>query len=242
MIAIPAIDIIDNQVVRLFKGDFNQQTNYALDPMIYAKEIEEAGLAFLHLVDLSGAKAGRLIHSELMSKMAKETGLKIDFGGGVKTKEDVQTLLNLGANQVVIGSLCVKEPDTVLSWLEEFGADQFILALDTDGFSLKINGWQDGSGVNLEETMTRFSAFSGLCILTTDIRRDGTGKGPSVELYKELVQKFPKQRWIASGGVESLSDLQELRAVGCYGCVVGKALLDGKITLNELKEFNDAGV
>ncbi len=242
MIAIPAIDLIDGQVVRLFQGDYAKQTSYSRDPLTYAKEISDSGLEYLHLVDLSGAKEGRLVHDQLMSELVKQTGLKVDFGGGVKTKEDVECLLNSGANQVVIGSLCVKEPETVVSWLQEFGTERFLLALDTDGFNLKINGWQDKSGVTLEQTMNYFKKFEGLTILTTDIRRDGTGQGPSVDLYLDLVVQFPKQRWIASGGVETLDDLVELRKVGCYGCVIGKALLDGKISLYELKQFNDAGI
>lgn len=240
MIAIPAIDLIDNRVVRLLQGDFQQQTTYSLNPVDYASDISASGLEYLHLVDLSGAKAGKLVHLEILTEIVSQTNLKVDFGGGIKTKEDIEALLKLGANQVVIGSLCMKEPETVVSWIKSFGTDRFILALDTDGINLKINGWQDSSGKTLEETMEYFSLFTGLTILTTDIRKDGTGNGPSTHLYKYLIEKFPNQRWIASGGVESVSDLEELRRVGCYGCVIGKALLDGKITLKELKEFNDA--
>jgi len=240
MIAIPAIDLIDNQVVRLFQGDYQQQTAYSLNPVDYANDISANGLEQLHLVDLSGAKTGRLIHKELMAEIISQTNLKVDFGGGIKTEEDIKELLNLGANQVVIGSLCVKEPETVVAWIRKFGIDRFILALDTDGEILKINGWQDSSGKTLEETMSYFSPFKRLTILTTDIRKDGTGLGPSIDLYRKLIQQFQNQRWIASGGVESLSDLEKLRKAGCYGCVIGKALLDGKITLKELNDFNNA--
>ena len=242
MIAIPAIDLIDNQVVRLFQGDYQQQTAYSLDPVNYAEAISNSGLDYLHLVDLSGAKDGKLVHQQQLKEIASRTTLKVDFGGGIKTREDVESLLKSGANQVVIGSLCVKEPKLVVSWIEALGINRFILALDTDGTNLKINGWQDSSGKTLEEVMDYFRSFKGLTVLTTDIRRDGTGTGPSVELYAKLIRKYPNQRWIASGGVESVSDLEELRKTGCYGCVIGKALLDGKITLNELKAFNDAGL
>ncbi|MGV3611156.1 MAG: HisA/HisF-related TIM barrel protein [Fluviicola sp.] len=240
MIAIPAIDLIDNQVVRLFQGDYQQQTAYSLDAVNYAGEISGNGLEFLHLVDLSGAKNGQLVHLQQLKEIVSRTTLKVDFGGGIKTREDVESVLKSGANQVVIGSLCVNQPEVVVSWIETIGIDRFILALDTDGVNLKINGWQDSSGKTLEEGMDYFRSFKGLTILTTDIRRDGTGTGPSVELYAELIRKYPDQRWIASGGVESVSDLEALRKIGCYGCVIGKALLDGKITLNELKAFNDA--
>ncbi|MNU95343.1 1-(5-phosphoribosyl)-5-[(5-phosphoribosylamino)methylideneamino] imidazole-4-carboxamide isomerase [compost metagenome] len=242
MIAIPAIDLIDGKVVRLFQGDYQKQTNYSLDPVEYAREIKQSGLEYLHLVDLSGAKSGRIIHDELLKRVVSETGLKVDFGGGVKTKEDLEKLFDKGANQVVIGSLCVKNPEMVVSWIEEFGTEKFILALDTDGTNLKINGWQDRSGLTLENAMKHFEAFENLMILTTDIRQDGTGKGPNSDLYRFLIQEFPSQKWIASGGVESIQDLIDLRETGCYGCVVGKALLEGKISLSELKKFNDAGL
>ena len=242
MIAIPAIDLIDNQVVRLFQGDYAKQTSYSLNPVEYAVELVVSGLNYLHLVDLSGAKAGRLVHEELMREIVSKTGLKVDFGGGIKTVEDVNRLLESGANQVVIGSVCVNEPEKVVDWIKIFGAKRFILALDTDGDKLKINGWQNDSGKNPEEIMRYFSSFKGLTILTTDIQKDGTGSGPNVALYERLIQQFPDQRWIASGGVESLSDLEDLRKAGCYACVIGKALLDGKVTLSELKKFNDAGL
>lgn len=242
MIAIPAIDLIDNRVVRLFQGDYNQQAAYALDPVAYAREIATAGLEYLHLVDLSGAKDKQLVHEPVLRQIASETPLKVDFGGGITNSGDIEMLLKSGANQVVIGSLCAVNPELVVSWIRTFGTERFILALDTDGVSLKINGWQQSSGITLEECMRYFSPFAGLMILSTDIRKDGTGSGPNTGLYRHLTTQFPFQRWIASGGVASLSDLEALRESGCYACVVGKALLEGKITLQELKTFNDAGI
>lgn len=242
MIAIPAIDLIDGKVVRLLQGDYRKQTNYSLNPVEYAREISRNGLEYLHLVDLSGARSGRIAHEEILKKVVSETRLKVDFGGGIKSREDLINLFESGANQVVIGSLCVRNPEMVLSWITEFGTGKFILALDTDGTKLKVNGWQDQSDVALEDLMKIFTVFENLTILTTDIRRDGTGSGPNTTLYRALVHQFPFQKWIASGGVESLQDLLDLREAGCYGCVVGKALLEGKISLQELKQFNDAGV
>jgi phosphoribosylformimino-5-aminoimidazole carboxamide ribotide isomerase len=239
MKAIPAIDLIDGQVVRLFQGDFGQQTTYSRNPVEYAQQLAELGLDALHLVDLSGAKQGKLVHTSVLTNITVSTNLNVDFGGGVKTINDVETILNAGAKQVVIGSLAVTEPALVLSWINLFGSEQFVLAIDTDGASVKINGWQDGSGKSLAQVMDKYSEISGLTILTTDIRRDGTGTGPSVDLYAELLRSYPNQRWIASGGVESIADLQQLRAIGCWGCVVGKALLEGKISLETLKAFND---
>ena len=242
MKAIPAIDLIDGKVVRLFQGDFAQQTAYSADPVEYAQEIALAGIAHLHLVDLSGAKQGQLVHTPVLSAITEATQLLVDFGGGVKQLEDVQLLFNQGANQVVIGSLCVKEPAQVVNWIKQFGIARFVLALDTDGTVIKINGWQEASEKTLDEVMEVFEPFVGLTILTTDIRRDGTGTGPSIDLYADLVKRYPNQQWIASGGVESVEDLQQLRAIGCYGCVVGKALLEGKISLSTLKKFNDGSL
>ncbi len=239
MIAIPAIDLIDGKVVRLFQGDYTQQTEYETDALAYAEEIRNAGLNYLHLVDLSGAKVGRIIHANLMEKMVIQTSLKIDFGGGVTSENDLVELFEKGVSQVVIGSLSAKEPELVASWMKKYGSEKFVLALDTDGEFIKIKGWQESSGKSFDEVMNSFHYFDDLYILTTDIRRDGTGTGPSVELYKTLLKKYPKMKLIASGGVEKLSDLLELRSIGCYACVVGKALLDGKISLNELKLFND---
>lgn len=236
---IPAIDLIDGQVVRLFQGDYNQKTGYTKDPVDYAQDIYNLGIKSLHLVDLSGAKIGKLVHTPVLQEMTSKTGLNIDFGGGVKTEKDVEEILHAGAAQVVIGSLCVRQPELVVTWIEKFGVDRFVLALDTDGVHLKISGWQEDSGVTLESALEYFKSFDGLRILTTDIRRDGTGTGPSVELYKTLVSNYSNLKWIASGGVENMNDLRELRNVGCFACVVGKALLDGKIYLEDVKAFND---
>lgn len=242
MKAIPAIDLIDGQVVRLFQGDFDQQTTYSRNPVEYARQIAQIGLDTLHLVDLSGAKKGKLVHTSVLEEITASTNLNVDFGGGVKTVNDVQTILNADARQVVIGSLAVTDPALVLSWINLFGSERFVLAIDTDGTTVKINGWQDGSGKSLAQVMDVYSEIAGLTILTTDIRRDGTGTGPSIDLYTELISNYPNQRWIASGGVETMADLQQLRAIGCWGCVVGKALLEGKISLESLKTFNDERV
>lgn len=242
MIAIPAIDLIDGKVVRLFQGNYEQQKSYEVNVLDYALEIAESGLEYLHLVDLSGAKIGQLVHSEIAEKIAYQTNLKLDFGGGINKEEDLIELFEKGINQVVIGSLAVKNPILVNEWMEKYGSERFILALDTDGINIKVKGWQEDSGLSFDQVVAAFSGFDSLTILCTDIRRDGTGKGPSVELYKELIQRYPQHKFIASGGVESINDLIELRSISCYACVIGKALLDGKISLNELKTFNDGRV
>lgn len=242
MIAIPAIDLIDGKVVRLFQGNYDQQKSYEVNVLDYALEIAESGLEHLHLVDLSGAKVGQLVHNEIAEKIANQTNLKLDFGGGINKEEDLIELFEKGINQVVIGSLAVKNPNLVNEWMMKYGSERFILALDTDGINIKVKGWQEDSGLNFDQVLSAFSQFESLIILCTDIRRDGTGKGPSVELYKTLIQRYPEHKFIASGGVESLNDLYELRSISCYACVIGKALLDGKISLNELKTFNDGRI
>lgn len=239
MKAIPAIDLIDGKTVRLLQGNFERQTTYPEDPVEYATRIFEAGIDRLHLVDLSGAKAGNPIHADILRQIAETTKLKIDFGGGVKTIRDLDKIFRSGAEQVVIGSWCVREPETVLEWVRQYGTKRFVLALDTDGEFIRINGWQETSGRTLEKVLESFLGLNGLDILTTDIRRDGMGQGPSVDLYARLIAAFSQFNWIASGGVENLRDLYALREVGCTGCVVGKALLDGKISLQQLKTFND---
>lgn len=242
MIAIPAIDLIDGKVVRLFQGNYEQQKSYEVNVLDYALEIAESGLEYLHLVDLSGAKIGQLVHNEIAEKIAIQTNLKLDFGGGINKEEDLIELFEKGINQVVIGSLAVKNPLLVNEWMGKYGSERFILALDTDGINIKVKGWQEDSGLNFDQVLSAFSEYDSLTILCTDIRRDGTGKGPSVELYKTLIQRYPQHKFIASGGVESINDLIELRSISCYACVIGKALLDGKISLTELKTFNDGRV
>lgn len=239
MKAVAAVDLIDGKVVRLFQGSYSKQTTYETAPLSYAKQLKINGLDRLHLVDLSGAKISKLVHTEVLNTLWKNTGLNIDFGGGVQTEEDVEAILNAGASQVVVGSLCTLNPSLVMKWIEVYGEDKFILALDTDGEQIRIKGWQEASGKTLDEVLACFTDCERLSILTTDIRRDGTGSGPSVDLYIDLVNRYPQFRWIASGGVETIQDLQKLREAGCYECVVGKALLDGKITMEELKLFND---
>jgi phosphoribosylformimino-5-aminoimidazole carboxamide ribotide isomerase len=242
MIAIPAIDLIDGKVVRLFQGNYEQQKSYEVNVLDYALEIAESGLEYLHLVDLSGAKIGHLVHNEIAEKIAIQTNLKLDFGGGINKEEDLIELFQKGINQVVIGSLAVKNPLLVNEWMSKYGSERFILALDTDGINIKVKGWQEDSGLNFDQVLSAFSEYESLTILCTDIRRDGTGKGPSVELYKDLIQRYPQHKFIASGGVESINDLIELRSISCYACVIGKALLDGKISLSELKTFNDGRI
>lgn len=239
MKAIPAIDLIDGKVVRLYQGKFENQTDYALNPVDYAIQLERNGIDRLHLVDLSGAKEGKLVHTNILRQITAVTGLKIDFGGGVKTENDVSTILDAGADQVVVGSLCVRNPELISEWIGRIGTKHFVLALDTDGENVRISGWQEDSGKSLREVLKPFLSFSGLSVLTTDIRRDGTGRGPGIAMYQQLVADYPQFNWIASGGVESVKDLYELRSIGCSGCVVGKALLEGKITLEQLNQFND---
>lgn len=242
MKAVAAVDLIGGRVVRLRKGEYSEQTTYEWNPVDFAIQLEANGLDRLHLVDLSGAKISKLVHTGVLKDIANITSLKIDFGGGIQTEKDIETILSAGASQVVIGSLCVLNPQLVTEWIMRFGAEKFILALDTNGQEIRIKGWQESSGKTLDEVLSNFTTIQGLSVLTTDIRRDGTGSGPSVDLYTDLVKRYPTFRWIASGGVENCTDLKQLREVGCSECVVGKALLDGKITFEELKLFNDGSL
>lgn len=242
MSAVPAIDLIDGKMVRLFRGNYRQQTIYPASPLEYARQIDASGLERLHLVDLSGARAGKLMHISFLREICRETSLKVDFGGGVKSLSDVEEVLNAGASQVVLGSLCVLYPEMVRSWLTGIGAGRFILALDIDGSEVKINAWQSGSGRRLEEVLSAFSDFDDLTVLVTDIRRDGTAAGASVTLYNQLVSSYPNIRWIASGGVNDMDDLRMLGEAGCAECVIGKAVLENRLELTTLKKFNDGSI
>lgn len=234
---IPAIDIIDGKCVRLRQGNYAEQTTYSENPAEMARSFEAAGLTSLHLVDLDGAKAGQVTNWSTIKSITSSTALAVDFGGGIKTKEEVEQLLALGVRQVNIGSLAVKEPQKMIAWMNEFGAEKFILSADVKGDRVATHGWQQTSSVGLSDFITLF-ADEGLQYVTcTDIDTDGMLAGPNVNLYKKLVNAFPELNVIASGGVSSMDDLMALRRSGVFGVVVGKAIYEGRIALAQLTTF-----
>jgi len=240
MRVVPAIDIIDGKCVRLTQGDFGKKKVYREDPVEVALEFQDADLDCLHLVDLDGAREGHVVNWEVIRDIQEKTALSVDFGGGVKTEAEVEQLLELGVHQINIGSLAVKEPDTFSKWLKKYGTENFILSADVKNGNVAINGWLEDTKFRLFDLVERFES-EGLEFLTcTDIGTDGMMEGPNIGLYKKLIKRFPKLKVVASGGVSSLHDLEELKYTKVYGVIIGKAIYEGKIKLEELKAFQNS--
>jgi phosphoribosylformimino-5-aminoimidazole carboxamide ribotide isomerase len=237
MVIIPAIDLIDGKCVRLTKGDYNQKKVYNENPVEVAKQFKDAGLTRLHVVDLDGAKAGKIINLPVLEKIASLNGLEIDFGGGVKKMDDVNNILNAGASLVTIGSLAVKQPQILEEWLLEFGADKFLVGADVMGEKIKISGWLEDGGINILDFIGKMMALGVTHIFCTDISKDGAMQGPSIELYKKLMQEHPELQLIASGGVSVYEDVLQLQEIGCSGVIIGKAIYEGTVTLKQLYEI-----
>lgn len=240
MIIIPAIDIIDGKCVRLTHGDFNAKTVYAEDPLDMALRFQDAGLSRLHLVDLDGARTGAVKNLKVLERIASLTNLSIDFGGGIKTRQLLDQVFSAGADFVSVGSVAVKSPDEFLLWVSDFGPDKFLLGADVIGKNIAINGWIDQTAIHVLDFINQFYSVGIKTIFCTDVSKDGAMQGPSIDLYKEIISANTNVNLIASGGVSSVDDLVALKKVGCYGAIVGKAIYEGKIELNDLIRFNYA--
>lgn len=238
MTIIPAIDIINGKCVRLTNGDYAQQKIYNDDPVKVAKQFADAGLQRLHIVDLDGAKAGRVINLAVLENIAAATNLVIDFGGGVKKITDVENILNAGASIVTIGSLAVKHPEMLEEWLMEFGADHFLIGADVLDDQIKISGWLEDGGINIFDFVGKLISLGVSNIFCTDISKDGMMAGPSIDLYKKIMEQHPEINLIASGGVSSINDLLQLKEIGCTGAIIGKAIYENLITLPDLAALN----
>ena len=231
---IPAIDIIDGKCVRLVQGDYTQKTIYNENPLDVAQSFEDAGLTHLHLVDLDGAKAGKVVSWQVIEKITRGTSLKVDFGGGIKTTDEVSRLLEIGVSQVNLGSIAVKQPEKITEWIEQFGADKIILSADVKDEVISLDGWQQSSTINIVTFLRDYIQRGIEHVTCTDIRTDGMLTGPNIELYKKILLSFPQLHLIASGGVGSLEDLHELKLIGADGVIVGKAIYEGRISLQDL--------
>ena len=240
MIIIPAIDIIQGKCVRLTKGDYAQQIVYNDNPVEVAKQFEGAGIKRLHIVDLDGAKAGSIVNLKVLENVAAATDLVIDFGGGVKTIQDVSNIFNAGAAMVTIGSLAVKQPALLEEWLMEFGTEQFLIGADVLDGKIKISGWLEDGGINIFDFIGKMLSLGVTNIFCTDIAKDGVMEGPSVDLYKTILDQHPEIKLIASGGVSKIDDILVLDALGCTGAIVGKAIYEGKVPLNPLKDLSES--
>jgi len=238
MYIIPAIDIIDGKCVRLTQGDYQQKKVYNEHPLEVAKAFEDAGIEKLHVVDLDGAKAKKIINYKTLEAIASKTDMKIDFGGGLKSDEDLHIAFDCGAAQVTIGTIAVKNPDLFLKWLMAYSAEKIILGADFKAGKIAVNGWQEASEMELFEFIGQYRQKGIQYTICTDISKDGLLAGSAVESYESLIKIFPKLSLIASGGVTSVSELEKLKEMGCYGAIVGKAIYEGKIDLKTIERLN----
>lgn len=234
---VPAIDIIDGKCVRLTQGDYQQKKVYNEDPLEVAKSFEDVGIRRLHLVDLDGAKASRIINQAVLERIASNTNLHIDFGGGLKSDEDVRIAFEAGAQQITGGTIAVKKPEVFLSWLEKYGAEKIILGADTKNGRIAVSGWQEESELELLSFLKDYHQKGIRYVICTDISKDGMLQGSAQELYRRILKELPDLQLIASGGVSSIADVAALRQIGCQGAIIGKAIYEGKISLAELREL-----
>jgi len=234
---IPAIDIIEGKCVRLSQGDYNQKTVYNENPLEVAKEFEDAGLKYLHLVDLDGAKAKKVVSWKVLESIVSKTSLQVDFGGGLRTAEDVQAVFDSGAKQITAGSIAVNDRETVLRWISEFDSEQIILGADAKNGRIATHGWLDDSGLDVIEFISDYQKEGIEYVVCTDIAKDGMLQGPSIELYKQIMTVSKGVKLIASGGVSSINDLKKLKTIGCDAAIVGKAIYEAKFSLKELREL-----
>lgn len=236
---IPAIDIIEGQCVRLTKGDYDQKTVYG-NPLEMAQEFERIGFRRLHMVDLDGAKSKHIVNDEVLNRITKATNLIVDFGGGIKTDEDIRKAFDNGALMVTVGSIAVTHPEQFLLWVEQYGAERLILGADVRNGKISINGWKEDSTEDLLPFLRRYIDAGVRNVLCTEISKDGTLQGPAIELYQRVMKEYPELHLIASGGVSSIEDIKSLDAAGIPAVVFGKAIYEGKINLQELWDWQNA--
>ena len=234
---IPAIDIIDGKCVRLTHGDYSQQKIYNEHPLEVALRFEDAGLQRLHLVDLDGAKAGAVKNWKVLESIAGKTGLVIDFGGGIKTGKDVQIVLDSGAAWVTVGSIAVKDETGFENLLQQFGASRFLLGADVRDEKITVTGWTEQTKIWVYDFIRTYMEKGVMQLFCTDVSKDGALEGPSLTLYRNIITEFPELHFIASGGVSTLDDLYQLQDIGCSGAIVGKAIYENRISLDDLKNF-----
>jgi phosphoribosylformimino-5-aminoimidazole carboxamide ribotide isomerase len=236
---IPAIDLIEGKCVRLTKGDYNQKKIYNEDPLEVAKEFEDNGIKYLHLVDLDGAKSSGIVNWKVLEKIAGKTNLSIDFGGGIKADEDINIAFNSGAAQVNVGSTAVKNRELFLSWLMAHGSDKVILSADAKKEKIAIGGWQDATDTDIYDFIGSFEEAGLKYLVSTDIDKDGMLQGASLDLYKKILSRFPDMKVVASGGITELDEIDPLIEIGADGVIIGKAIYENRITLADLRKYVD---
>jgi phosphoribosylformimino-5-aminoimidazole carboxamide ribotide isomerase len=233
---IPAIDIIDGKCVRLTKGDYGTQKIYSENPLEIAKQFEDNGLKFLHLVDLDGARSKHIVNHKILHEIASKTSLKIDFGGGIKSDNDVRIAFECGASQITGGSIAVQQPTLFLKWLSLYGNEKIILGADCYNRKIATQGWQEQSEIDVIDFIANYAKKGVKYIISTDIAKDGMLQGAAEDLYKEIIEKIDINL-IASGGVSSIDDIKRLQQIGCEGVIIGKAIYEGRISLAELQNI-----
>ena len=234
---IPAIDLIDGKCVRLTQGDYQQKKEYSSNPVEVAQRFEEHGIQRLHLVDLDGAKQKQVVNLNVLEQIASQTQLAVDFGGGVQSDDDLQRVLDAGAQQVTGGSIAVKRPEVFTNWLTRYGADKIILGADARDRHVAISGWQEQVTTDVVDFIADYQQKGVRYVICTDVAKDGLLQGPSFALYDEIRKEIPSVQLIASGGITTVDDLRQLQQLGVYGAIIGKALYEGNLTLSDLAEF-----
>lgn len=233
---IPAIDIIGGKCVRLTKGDYATQKIYSENPLDMAKMFEDVGVKYLHVVDLDGAKAKQIVNHKTLDLLASQTGLQIDFGGGIKTENDIKTAFESGAKQITVGSVAAQNPRLMMEWLMKYGAEKIILGADCKNRMIATNGWLESSDFDVISFIKDYEIKGAKYGIVTDIDKDGMLSGPAFELYKEIL-KETKIKLIASGGITTIEDVQKLKSLGCECAIIGKAIYEGTINLKDLTEL-----
>ncbi len=234
---IPAIDIIEGKCVRLTKGDYSTKKIYNENPLEIAKQFEAHGIEYLHLVDLDGAKSKKIVNHKILESIASRTNLKIDFGGGLKSEEDLKIAFDCGANQITAGSIVVKNESVFLDWLQKYGGKKIILGADANNGKIAISGWQEESNFDIIPFVEKYINKGIQYVISTDIAKDGMLEGPSFPLYKNMLAAIPNIKLIASGGISELAELPKLQELGCEGVIIGKAIYENRISLVELEKF-----
>lgn len=238
MFVIPAIDMIEGKVVRLTHGDYKTVRVYHNNPLEVAKQFETAGIKRLHLVDLDGAKSGHIVNHKVLERIATQTSLHIDFGGGIKTNADAKIAFECGAQQITGGTIAVKNRDLFLEWLHTFGSEKIILGADAKNEKIAVQGWTELSELTLQDFLSDYTSQGVKYTICTDISKDGALQGTSTALYKKFLEQFPDLKLIASGGITTVQDLEDVKNIGCFGAIVGKAFYEGHISLKELEKFS----
>ncbi|MHA6280642.1 1-(5-phosphoribosyl)-5-[(5-phosphoribosylamino)methylideneamino]imidazole-4-carboxamide isomerase [Salinimicrobium sp. CAU 1759] len=234
---IPAIDIIDGKCVRLSQGDYNSKKIYNENPLEVAKQFQDHGIQYLHLVDLDGAKSKHIVNYKVLEQIASGTNLKIDFGGGLKSDKDLEIAFNSGAAQITGGSIAVKDRETFLSWLEKYGSEKIILGADAKDEKVAVSGWLEESEEDLLPFIQRYHENGVQYVICTDIAKDGMLEGPSFDLYQKILREILDVKLIASGGIAEFDDLPKLQEIGCEGAILGKAIYENRISLKQLEKF-----